>query len=65
MGFVNIFWKNSAQDAYMPNISISGKIVMEFLAQLCSGDSIQVPLNLTWIKTFRTKLNLEGFVWIH
>ena len=49
MGFVNIFWKNNVQDAYMPKISISGQIVSEILVQLCSDDSTQNLLNLTWV----------------
>ena len=49
MGFVKIFWKNNVQDAYLPKISISGQIVSEILAQLCSDDSIQILLNLTWV----------------
>ena len=32
MGFVKIFWKNNAQDAYLPKISMSGQIVSETLA---------------------------------
>ena len=49
MGFVKIFWKNKVQDAYLPKISILGQIVSEILAQLCSDDSIQILLNLTWV----------------
>ena len=26
-GFVRIFWKNNVQEAYLPNMSISGQIV--------------------------------------
>ena len=47
MGFVRIFWKNNIEEAYLPKTSISGQIVSEILAQLCSDDSIQIPLNLT------------------
>ena len=43
MGFVKIFWKNNVQDTYLSKISISGQIVSEILAQLCSDDSIQIP----------------------
>ena len=32
------------------NFSIVGQIVFEILAQLCSDDSIQILLNLTWCK---------------
>ena len=39
MGFVRIFWKNNIQEAYLPKISISGQIVSEILAQLCSDNS--------------------------
>ena len=49
MGFLKIFWKNNVQDAYLPKISISEQIVPEILAQLGSDDSIQIPLNLTWV----------------
>ena len=49
MGFLKIFWKNNVEDAYLPKISISEQIVPEILAQLCSDDSIQIRLNLTWI----------------
>ena len=47
MGFVRIFRKE--QRAYLPKTSISGQIVSEILAQLCSDDSIQILLNLTWV----------------
>ena len=40
MGFVRTFWKNNIQEAYLPINSISGQIVSEILAQLCSNDSI-------------------------
>ena len=36
MGFVRIFWKNNIQEAYLSKTSISGQIVAEILAQLCS-----------------------------
>ena len=49
MGVVKIFWKNNVQDVYLPKISILGQIVSEILAQLCSDDSIQILLNLTWV----------------
>ena len=32
MGFVRIFWKNNAQEAYLPKMSVSGEIVSEMLA---------------------------------
>ena len=48
MGFVKIFRKNNVQDAYSPKISNFGQIVFEILTQLCSDDSIQILLNLTW-----------------
>ena len=43
------FEKSNIQEAYLPNTSISGQIVPEILAQLCSDDSIQILLNLTWV----------------
>ena len=49
MGFVKIYWKNNAQDAYLPKTSIVGQIVSEILAQLCSDDSIQILVILTWV----------------
>ena len=39
--------KSNIQDAYLPQTSISGQIVSEILAPLCSDDSIQILLNLT------------------
>ena len=65
MGFVKLFWKNNVQDAYLSRISNLGQIVSEILAQLCSDDSIQILLNLTWFLILWTKPNLEGFVWSH
>ena len=32
MGFVRIFWKTNVQEAFLPKMSISGKIVSEMLA---------------------------------
>ena len=49
MGFVRIFWKNNIQQAYLPKTSISGQIASDILAQLCSDDSLQIVLNLTWV----------------
>ena len=49
MGFVKIYWKNNVQDAYLPKTSIVGQIVSEILAQLCSDDSIQILVILTWV----------------
>ena len=63
MGFVKLFWKNNVQDAYLPKISYLGQIVSEILAQICSDDSIQILLNLTWFLILWTTPNLEGFVW--
>ena len=40
--------KRNTQEAYLPKTSISRKIASEILAQLCSDDSIQILLNLTW-----------------
>ena len=40
---------SNIQEAYLPKTSISGQIVSEILAQLCSDDSIQILLNLTWV----------------
>ena len=31
MGFGRTFWKNNAQEAYLPKMSISGQIVWSFL----------------------------------
>ena len=45
----------------MPKTSILGQIVFEILAQLCSDDSVQILLNLTWVITFRPKSNLCSF----
>ena len=39
--------KSNIQEAYLPKTSISGQIVSEILAQLCSDDSIQILLNFT------------------
>ena len=36
--------KSNIQEAYFPKTSISGQIVSEILAQLCSDDSIQILL---------------------
>ena len=36
--------KSNIQEAYLPKTSISGQIVSEILAQLCSDDSIQILL---------------------
>ena len=41
--------KGSIQEAYLPKTSISGQIISEILAQLCSDDSVQIRLNLTWV----------------
>ena len=49
MGFANIFWKSSIQEAYLPKTSISEQIASEILAQLCCDDSIQILLILTWV----------------
>ena len=38
---------NNIQEAYLPKTSIVGQIVSE--AQLCSDDSVQILLNLTWV----------------
>ena len=50
--------KSNIQEAYLPKTSISGQIVSDVLAQLCCDDSIQIPLNLTWVLTFRPKSNI-------
>ena len=44
--------KSKIQKAYLPKTSISGQMVSEILAQLCSDDSIQILLNLTWLLTY-------------
>ena len=36
------------QEAYLPKTSITGQIVFAIIAQLCSDDSLQIFLNLTW-----------------
>ena len=41
--------KSNIQEAYLPKASISGQIISEILARLCSGDSIQILQNLTWV----------------
>ena len=43
--------KSNIQKAYLPKTSVLGQIVSEILAQLCSGDSIQILLNLTLNKS--------------
>ena len=47
MGYVRIFWKNNIQEAYMPKASISGQIVSEVLAQLCSDDFMESCYDVT------------------
>ena len=49
MGFVRIFWKNNIQKTYLLKTNIVGQIVCEILAQLCSDDSKEILLNLTWV----------------
>ena len=51
--------KSNIQEAYLPKTSISGQEISEILAQLCSEDSIQILLNLTWVSTFRPKSNMR------
>ena len=51
--------KGNIQEAYLPKTSISGQIVSEILAQLCSDDSIQILLNLAWGETFRAKSSMR------
>ena len=46
MGFVRIFWENNIQEAYLPKMSISGQIVSDIIAQLCSENSIQTLLDI-------------------
>ena len=42
--------KSNFQEAYLPKTSsISGQTVSEILVQLCSDDSMQILLNLTWV----------------
>ena len=41
--------KSNIQEAYLPKTNISGQIVSDILAQLCSDDSIQIRLNLSWV----------------
>ena len=59
MGFVGIFWKSNIQEVYLPKTSISGQIVSEILAQLCSNDSIQILLNLTQFIALGTESNID------
>ena len=55
MEFVEIFWTNNIQEAYLPKTSIVGQIVSEILAQLCSDDSIQsFPKNPGTPSPYRT-----------
>ena len=57
MGFVNIFWKNNVQEAYLPKMNILGQIVSEIVAL---KNSIQTLLSFFWVDPQK---NLEGFVW--
>ena len=41
--------KSNIQEAYLSKASIPGQIVSAILAQICSDDSIQILLNLTWV----------------
>ena len=59
MGFIRIFWKNNIQEVYLPKTSISGQIVSEILAQLCSNDSIQIFLNLTQFIALGSESNID------
>ena len=59
MGFIRIFWKNNIQEVYLPKTSISGQIVSEILAQLCSNDSIQILLNLTQFIALGSESNID------
>ena len=56
MGFVRIFWKNNVQEAPCQDPSAKNKhfgaTVSEILAQLCSDNSIQILLNLTWVEHY-------------
>ena len=64
MKFVKIFWKNKVKDADIPKISISGEIVSEILAHLCSDDSLKILLNWLGFKRLeleRTALNVHSF----
>ena len=49
MGFVNIFWKNNVQEAYLQKMNILGQIVSEIVAQLHLENSIQTLLNYFWV----------------
>ena len=51
--------KSKIQEAYLPRTGISGQMVSEILARLCSDDSIQILRNLTWLLTFRPKSNMK------
>ena len=61
MGFVRIFWKNNAQEAYLPKMSISGQIFSEIVAQLSLENSIQTLLN--FFGSTQKKLEELTFVW--
>ena len=67
MAFVRIAWKNNIQEAYLPKTGIVGQIVSEILAQLCSDDSMQILLNLTWVITLWPESNLSEVmnIWKH
>ena len=59
MGFVRIAWKNNIQEAYLPKTGFVGQTVSEILSQLCSDDSMQILLNLTWVVTLWHESNLS------
>ena len=55
--------KSNIQGAYLPKTSILGQIIVsEILTQFCSGDCIQILLNLTWVYMFRPKSNMRLLV---
>ena len=51
--------KSNIQEAYLPKTSILGQIFSEILVQLCSDDSTQILLNLTWVNNKSNKTNRE------
>ena len=61
MGFVRIFWKNDVQEAYLPKMSIWGKIASEIVAQLYSENSIQTLLIFLGVDP----ISEISFLWRH
>jgi len=49
MGLVSIFTKKKLKKAPLPKMSLSVQIGEEIKASVCSDDSLQIILKLTWI----------------